>query len=255
MPPGAPKVAVVAVEVAGTLAWVDAAAAVRVGPRAGPFREIGKQYMWGDNSRDPNPRIALSPKGALVGFRTGADRAEIWEIGGDRPAHVVKRAGISGIVFGADETAFVSALDGSITMVRAGEERTLLAPDGAALIGLALLRGGRLLAAAADDDYDPTVYVYSTEDGVLRATLTALGGLPMRRPSGAFLMALDGHVIRTPSGAFATSPSGPGEVFGPIKDRLGCRFGPFVFGLDLCHDRLVKPGLLARMLSGERIDP
>jgi DNA-binding beta-propeller fold protein YncE len=255
MPPGAPKVAVVAVEAAGTLAWVDAAAAVRVGPRAGPFREIGKQYRWGDKSRDPNPRIALSPKGALVGFRTGADRAEIWEIGGDRPAHVVKRAGISGIVFGADETAFVSALDGSITMVRAGEERTLLAPDGAALIGLALLRGGRLLAAAADDDYDPTVYVYSTEDGVLRATLTALGGLPMRRPSGAFLLGLDGHVIHTPSGAFATSPSGPGEVFGPIKDRLGCRFGPFVFGLDLCHDRLVKPGLLARMLSGKRIDP
>jgi hypothetical protein len=257
MPPGAPRGAVVAVEAAGTLAWVDAAAAVRVGPRAGPFREIGKQYLWSDDAphRDPRPRIALSPRGALVGFRAGADRAEIWEIGGDRPTHVVKRAGISGIVFGADETAFVSALDGTITMVRAGEERTLLAPDGAALIGLALLRGGRLLAAAADDYYDPTVYVYSTEDGALRATLTALGGLPRHRPSGAFLTGPDGKYMHTPPGAFATSPSGPGEVFGPIEDRLGCRFGPFVFGLDLCHDRLVKPGLLARMLSGERIDP
>jgi hypothetical protein len=112
-----------------------------------------------------------------------------------------------------------------------------------------------LLAAAADDYYDPTVYVYSTEDGALRATLTALGGLPRHRPSGAFLTGPDGKYMHTPPGAFATSPSGPGEVFGPIEDRLGCRFGPFVFGLDLCHDRLVKPGLLARMLSGERIDP
>lgn len=244
--PGAPSGAI---EAAGTRAWVGDAAgscdrpadsycaggAVHVGPRAGPFRVVGNLIHYPYNGSvvlAPTPGIALSPRGALVGFRAGVDRAEIWEISGDRPAHVVERAGISGIAFGPDETAFVSALDGTITMVRAGAARTLFAPDGSAIFGLVPLRGGRLIAAgAAGNDYSIT-YFYSATDGVLRATITTHG-----------------------KGALATSPAGPGEVLGPIEGQVGCRLGPFVFELDLCRDRLVRPGLLARMLDGEHIDP
>ena len=227
LPSDAPREAVHAVEAAGTLAWVDQDESVHVGPRAGPFRRLGKSPRAGGT---PTVRVALSPKGARLGFRADGDRAEIWEVGGERPAHVIERKGISGITFGFDETAFVSALDGTLTMVREGAQRTLFAPDGATLFGLVPLRGGRLIAGAAAGNDDTTVHVFSAEDGALRATLTAYG-----------------------KGAMATSPTGPGEVVGPID--VGCRFGPFVFELDLCRDRLVRPGLLARMLDGERIDP
>jgi hypothetical protein len=144
---------------------------------------------------------------------------------------VVSRAGISGIVFGADGTAFIAALDGTITLARAGAARTIFAPDGDPLFALAPLRDGRLLAGAVAASA-ATIHLWSAQDGALRATLRVLS-----------------------HGAMASAPDGTAELFGPVEGELDCRFGPFVFGLDLCRDRLIQKGVLARALGVERTEP
>ena len=236
-PPGMPRDAVEGVAAGGTLAWLDQESALHVGPRAGPFREIGSvnsPSFW-----YPNLPFALAPTGSRVAFRSRnpADdweqkRAEIWDVRGDRPAFVLERAGIVDIVFGSDETAFLSALDGTITLVRDGAARTLFLPDGATPSALALLRDGRFLAAASAGGEDTTLFIFAAADGALRATLTAHG-----------------------KGALVTTPAGLAEVFGPIEDVVVCSFGPFVFDLDLCKGALLRPGLLARILDGGPIEP
>jgi hypothetical protein len=219
----------------GTVAWVDGAHGVHVGPRGGPFRQIGvlaEFPFWG-----PGPGIVLSPKGSRVGFRTGdatagvPKRAEIWDLRGDAPALVLERDGITDIAFASEDTVFLSGLDGTITMARDGAARPLFVPDGAAVSALALVRDGRLLAAAAAGGDDTTLFLFSTADGAVRATLAAHG-----------------------KGAFVTSPAGLAEVFGPIEDDLVCSFGPFFFDLDLCREKVLAPGLLARILDGKAVE-
>jgi hypothetical protein len=202
---------------------------VFVGPRGGPFQTLGE--LRGEDHPYANPSVALSPKGALAGIQLG-DRAEIWPVGADEPLHVVEHAGITGIQFGADETAFISALDGTLTMVRRGTTRTVFLPDGAPIIQLVRIRGGQLIAAVSGGFGPAVFHIFSADDGVLRATLTAL-----------------------PGRGVAISPDGLGEVFGPIDGELSCRFGPFVFDLGLCRDHVIKPSLFSRMLNGEHVDP
>jgi WD40 repeat protein len=227
LPAGVPPDASSVIEALGTVLWVQSST-VFVGPRGGPFHTLG-ELRAGDPQY--NPSFALSPKGALAGIQVG-DRAEIWPVGADKPLRVVEHAGITGIQFGADETGFISALDGTLTMVRGGTTRTLSLPDGAPIIQLVPLRGGRLMAAVAGGFGPAVFHIFSADDGVLRATLAA-----------------------RPGRGVAISPGGLGEVFGPIDGELSCRFGPFVFDLALCRDHLIKPGLFSRMLDGERVDP
>jgi WD40 repeat protein len=237
LPPRMPPDAVDGVAAGGTLAWIDRERGVHVGPRAGPFLEIGSVNdfsFW-----DPDLPVTLSPTGSRVAFRSRDStssweqkRAEIWDVRGDRPPFVLERAGIVDIVFGSDGTAFLSALDGTITVVRGGTARTLFLPDGATPSALALLRDGRFLAAAAAGGEDTTLFIFSVADGALRATLRAHG-----------------------KGALVTTPAGLAEVFGPIEDEVVCSFGPFVLDLALCRDGLLRPGLLARILDGRPIEP
>jgi WD40 repeat protein len=229
LPAGVPSHAYSVLEALSTVLWVEVST-VSVGPRGGPFHTLG-ELRGGKYDYTQDPKVALSPKGALAGIQVG-DRAEIWQVGADRPLYVVERAGITGIAFGADETAFVSALDGTLTVARGGTTRTVFLPDGAPITQLVPLRGGRLIAAVAGGIGPAVLHIFSADDGVLRATLTTDSGR-----------------------AVATSPAGLGEVFGPIDAKLTCRFGPFVFDLELCRNHVIKPGLLSRMLDGERVDP
>ena len=229
LPAGVPPDASPVIEAAGTVLWVQSST-VFVGPRGGPFHTLG-ELREGALSPYANPSVALSPKGALAGIQVG-DRAEIWPVGADKPLHVVEHAGITGIQFGADETAFISALDGTLTMVQRGRTRTVSLPDGAPILQLVRFRGGHLIAAVPGGFGPAVFHIFSADDGVLRATLTAL-----------------------PGRGVAISPGGLGEVFGPIDRELSCRFGPFVFDLELCRDHVIKPGLFSRMLDGERVDP
>ncbi len=237
LPPGVPESAGSGVEAKGTLAWMEGVydtPVLRVGPRSGPFRAFQSLGRTTTPMSASGPSYALSPSGALVAFQAAEDRVEIWQVGpaARAPLHVVRRAGITGVVFAAEDTAFISALDGTITTVRGGVERTLSTPDGSAVWHLRALRDGSLVAAATWGSDADIVHVYSA-DGTLRATLASYA---------------EGK-------AMVTSPGGRAEVFGSADRGFDCRFGPFVFGLDLCRERLVPEGLLARLLRGDRVDP
>lgn len=228
--PAAPKDARTVALAERAVVWTDAKGGIHAGPRQGPFKDVGKSYQAPDaeGARDPAPPPAISPDGSLVAFRAAADAAEIWSVDEARARHRVKRPGISGLAFGAGGEAFVTALDGTLTVVRGNVESTIVVPDGGAVFELAAIRGGRAIAGAVDDG---TIHVWSAKGGAHVATLRRAG-----------------------AGALAITPAGA-ELFGRAEEAVECRFGPFVFGLDLCRERLVTQGALAAALAGEKVEP
>jgi hypothetical protein len=112
---------------------------------------------------------------------------------------------------------FVSALDGTLTVVRGERTERVLAPDGEALVGLATVADGRLIAGAGRD----AVFLWTARDGVLRATLR---------------------------GSLAIFPDGKFDLLRG-DEGLGCRFGPFRFPLELCRRQLVEPGAFRRAME------
>jgi hypothetical protein len=213
------------------MVWADAQGKVHAGPIGGPYRKVGNKYLTPEKkeSRDTDPVPVISASGKWVGFRTAEDEAQIVEVETERVVHTVRHPGISGIAFGTQDTAFVSALDGTVAMIRSRGSDTLYAPEGGALFSIAAVRDATLIVGGMDQG---PLYLWSALDGQLRATLRAIAG-----------------------GGIAVAPDGTTEVFGKIESALDCRVGPFVFGLELCRERLVNKGALASAIAGRRIEP
>jgi hypothetical protein len=228
---GAPEEAIEAVSAGGVVLWVDKNKGVHVGRSPGPYRALGKAWAPRADDRDtrtPNPSSVLSNKGDRGAYCKAADTVVLFEVAREETREI-RKPNLSGIAFGSDGALFVSSLDGSVMMLRDDKETTIVAPRGGIVYGLASVVDGKVIAGAVDRG---PVYAWSAEDGSLLAALTAVG-----------------------DGAMATAPDGSVELFNKIEGAVDCRFGPFVFGFELCRERLAGKGVLARALSGERMQP
>lgn len=102
-----------------------------------------------------------------------------------------------------------------------------LSAHGDSVTSVSFSPDGRWLATGSRDG---STRLWSLPDAQLRLSLRAVAGS---------------------DAAYAFAPNGEVELFGEARDYPVCRVGPISVAFELCEERFVTPGLLARTLRGE----
>lgn len=177
---------------------------------------------------NPSPRPAVSASGKLVAYVPECGSVALWDVEAGRVSRTIARPVVSAIAFVGEDLA-VGTWEGSVLLERTGKSPLMLTTGlGGPLLRLASLRDGELLAGYVDGGY---VHLWSTLDGVQLAKLWGEGG------------------------TMAIAPDGSAEIHGELDALAECRFGPFVFPLELCRERLVSEQVLELALARKAVEP
>lgn len=185
---------------------------------------------------EPVASIVFSPDGKLLVSASRDGRARIWSLTTGAELHVLR--GHTGPVHAA---AFSPRGDAVATGSADGTVRLWSAATGAQLHEL---RGHDGYVRSVAWSPDGNTVASGAKDGTTRVWSAATGEqLFVRRPAkgldAAYAFTADGHL----------------ELFGDIaasRKYSTCRVGPLSFSIELCEERFVVPGLVARVMRGDR---
>ncbi|MFO0757017.1 MAG: WD40 repeat domain-containing protein [Byssovorax sp.] len=225
--------------------------------------------------------IALSPDGKMVAAGTQESSVHLWDTSSyGELASASMGNGVNSLMWSPDGTTLLAAEnEGVLFDTRGGNLMKIGELDGhdGWVQAVAYRPDGKMIATGSSDE---TVRLWDAGTRTLTATLTGHEGMVesvIFQPDGKRLLsaAEDGTVriwsadgkpllaLRAVEGtsdgyAFTPGPDGRIELFGAAGRAFPiCRIGQRSYRFDLCRERFEAPGLMAKVLAGDRsyLDP
>jgi WD40 repeat protein len=219
--------------------------------------------------------VAFAPDGKTFASGSLDRNIDVWSVGQDTPSRVFAghTSGVNGLAFAPDGRSLVSGSSdwtARVWSLLGNAEPRVLSMHGDAVAAVAFAPDGRTVATGGRDKI---VGLWTLEGGDAPRSLEGHGhdvNAVAFMPRGGFLVSSssDGEIRLWSLSSFATvltihtgltarmawvlGADGLVELFGDRASTYPlCRVGELTFPLDLCEERAVVPGLIAKVLAGD----